>query len=181
MTNLKGWAWWRSRLVETASALVIAIGVIQLSGTVAERQKALLPAESWLTVNEVFVPNFAAGTDPEIIYDRTIHENFSAFWIAEVQHPNDNGLWTTVCTGNGVNEYDPSEVIPNNTVRLLWFTNGTCGKLRPGSYRIKTTYAMTRPGWPEKRLFVLSDTFRVVASEDELPVCPFCGRHLEAE
>lgn len=181
MSKLKSFGWWRSRLFEVAAALLIAVTVIQLSGTVAERQKELLPAESWFVLNEVYIPDFEQGTNPSMIYDRVILENHDAFWIAEVQRPNASGLWSTVCTGDGVNEYDPSEIIPNNVTDFLWYMNGSCGNLPPGSYRVKTTRTMSRPGWPQKRLFDLSNTFRVLPKGAEVPVCPFCGRGLEAE
>lgn len=161
---MKRWDWWRARFAEGAVALVIATVVIQLAGEVSDRQKYLLPASAWFVVNEVYVPDFPVGEPPDILYDREIYENFDAFWIVEVQKQTPNGLWTTVCSGNGVNEYDPSEVIPGNTVSWPWFINADC-MILPGTYRLKTTYTMTRPGWPQKRLFNLSNEFRVTARE----------------
>lgn len=172
---MKDWTFWRARIGETAIAMLIATVVVQLSGEVAERQKDLLPATSWMIVNEVYVPDFTVGDFPNVIYDREIHENFDAFWIVEVQRAADDGLWTTRCSGNGVNEYDPEETIPNNTVSWKWFTNADC-ELTPGDHRLKTTYTMTRPGWPQKRLFVLSNVFSVLNPDGS---CPKCG--LKAE
>jgi len=174
---MKSWSWWRSRLGETAVALVIVAVVVQLSGEIAERQKELLPASSWLVVNEVYVPDFEQGDYPNIIYDREIQENFDAFWIVEVQRTSDVGLWSTVCSGSGVNEYDPAEVIPDNTVSWVWFTNTECD-MDPGVHRLKTTYTMTRPGWPQKRLFVLSNEFNVLDPDGG---CPMCGRGREGD
>jgi len=161
---MKNWSFWRARLGEVAVALVIATGVIQVSREVTDRQKELLPASAWLVVNEVYVPDFPVGTEPMILYDREIRENFDAFWIVEAQRKTDAGLWTTTCSGNGVNEYDPEEVIPDNRVSWPWFMNAEC-TLLPGEYRLKTTYVMTRPGWPQKRLFNLSNEFEVTARE----------------
>jgi hypothetical protein len=159
---VRSFGWWRSRFIELSAALVIVSAVISLSGEVATRQRELLPADAWLTINEVYVPNFAIGANPEMIYDRVIHENFDGFWIVEAQTATPKGLWMTECSGNGVNEYDPTEVIPDNTVTWDWYSNGTCDLDKPGKYRLKTTYTMTRPGWPQKRIFSLSNVFTVV-------------------
>lgn len=168
------WAWWKARFIELAVALVVVTTVIQLSGEIANRQKELLPASAWFVVNEVYVPDFIEGEYPELIYNRTIRENFNGFWIVEIQSTQqaNGGLWTTVCSGSGVNEYDPAEVIPDNTVDWFWLTNTECD-MEPGVYRLKITYTMSRPGWPQKRLFVLSNTFRVLGPDGE---CPMCGR-----
>lgn len=161
---MKSVAWWRLRFMESAAAAVVVFVVIQLSVEVADRQKELLPASSWLVVNEVYVPDFPVGEFPQIIYDRDIRENFDAFWIVEVQKTVESGLWTTLCSGSGVNEYDPSEVIPDNKTTWVWFTNTEC-EMEPGEYRLKTTYTMTRLGWPRKRLFALSNQFHVTDPE----------------
>jgi hypothetical protein len=145
-----------------AVALVIATVVVQLASEVSDRQKDLLPASAWLVVNEVYVPDFEEGKPPMVLYDREIHENFDAFWIVEVQRKTVGGLWSSVCSGNGVNEYDPAEVIPNNTVSWDWYINAKC-EVPPGTYRLKTTYTMTRPGWPQKRVFNTSNEFKVTA------------------
>lgn len=168
------WAWWRSRLGETAAALVIVFVVIQLSAQLANRQKTLLPASAWFVVNEIYVPDFYPGEYPNVLYDRVIRENFDGFWIVEVQRDTSRsgGLWTTVCSGSGVNEYDPAEVIPDNTVSWAWFTNTECD-MDPGVHRLKATYTMTRIGWPQKRIFALSNEFRILDPENG---CPMCGR-----
>lgn len=163
---MKRLSWWRSRLVELSVAIIISVGVVQLSGEVADRQKELMPASAWFVINEVYVPDHPAGSDPNVIYDREIHENFDAFWIVESQRQTPNGLWTTVCTGDGVNEYDPSEVIPDNTVSWAWYTNTKCIS-PPGTYRLRTTYTMTRPGWPQKRVFSLSNEFQITDPEGD--------------
>lgn len=171
--------WWKARAVETAVALFIVSAVISLSGTIADRQKELMPASAWLTINEIYVPDFEQGTNPNIIYDRVIHENFDGFWIVEVQKQTTNGLWATECSGNGVNEYDPEEVIPDNTVSWDWFINRKC-RVEPGKYRLKMTINMTRPNWPDKRLFSLSNQFYVLTGEQarmrQTGPCPLCGR-----
>lgn len=173
--------WWKARAVETAVALFIVSAVISLSGTIADRQKELLPASAWFTVNEIYVPDFEVGALPDMIYDRVIHENFDGFWIVEVQKKTTNGMWATACSGNGVNEYDPEEVIPDNTVSWNWFIGRNCA-VDPGSYRLKMTINLTRPSWPDKRLFSLSNQFQVLTPEQAAmrgsETCPKCGVRL---
>ena len=156
--------WWKHRTVELVVALVISTGVVQVGGIVSWRQKELTPPNAWMTVREIYVPDFPADTRPDMIYDREIRENFNGYWIVEVQHKTDNGLWSTTCSGNGLNEYDPSEVIPNNTVSWPWFIGKDCA-VEPGTYRLKVSYSMTRPNWPEKRLQAISNEFKVTAPE----------------
>ena len=154
--------WLKRRLVELTFALVITTGVIQIAGLVAWRQKELTPPNAWLAIREIYVPDFIVGERPDLIYDREIRENFNAFWIVEVQRKNDAGLWSTVCSGNGLNEYDPSEVIPNNTVSWPWLIGEDCEDIIAGTYRFRVSYSMSRPAWPEKRLTSLSNEFHVL-------------------
>lgn len=139
---------------------MIVAAVIQISTKETLRQRDLLPAESWFVVNEVYVPDFRAGENPSLIYNRTIREDFTGFWIVEVQRKQPDGLWATACSGNGISEYDKTEVIPNNTVTWEWFIGRPCPPT-PGVHRLRVTYTMKRPGWPEKRLFTTSNEFRV--------------------
>jgi hypothetical protein len=157
--------WWKRRLIELAIALTISSGVIHLGVAVSARQKELTPPNAWLAVREIYVPDFRVDEFPNLIYDREIRSNFHGYWIVEVQRQTVEGLWSTSCSGDGVNEYDPSEVIPNNTVSWSWFIGNDCsGLLEPGRHRLKVSYSMTRPGWPEKRITAFSNEFEVLAA-----------------
>lgn len=158
--------WWRRRAIELAVALAVSTGVIHLGSAVSNRQKELTPPNAWLGVREIYVPDFKLGDWPSLIYDREIRENFNGYWIVEVQRQTSSeDLWTTECSGDGINEYDPSEIIPNNTVSWVWFVGTDCESLmEPGLHRLKVSYSMTRPGWPEKRLTVFSNLFEVLAA-----------------
>ena len=160
MSRFSELQWWKRRTVELAVALIIAAGIIQIAGAVSWRQKELTAPNAWFVVWEIYVPDFPADKRPDLIYDREIRENFNAYWIVELQKKTDNGLWSTACSGNGLNEYDPSEVIPGNTVSWPWFIGDDC-KVTPGVYRLKASYSMSRPNWPEKRTSAISNEFRV--------------------
>lgn len=157
--------WWKRRLVELAVALALSTGVVQIAGIVSWRQKELTPPNAWLAIREIYVPDFAMGETPDLIYDREIRANFNGYWIVEVQKKTEAGLWSTVCSGNGINEYDPSEVLPNNTVSWRWFIGEKCEALGVGVYRFRASFSMSRPGWPEKRLTALSNEFRVLPAD----------------
>lgn len=159
---MKTFAWWKHRFFELLAALGLASFVIVISQAVAERQQELVPANSWLMVNEIFVPDFLSGQDVVLIYDRNILEPFEGFMIAEVQSQSSTGLWLTMCSGSTVRDFFPGEVIENNTVSWSWFIGNAC-EVDPGQYRLRVTYTMTRPGWPAKRIFVLSNRFNVRA------------------
>lgn len=159
---MKTWAWWKLRLFETGIALVLSTSLIAVSGVVADRQKGAIPAAAWLRVNEVYVPDHPSGSNPAMIYDRVIGDSFEGFWIVEVQRQTYTGLWGTVCSGSGVSQYVPGKVIENNTVTWDWFVGDAC-PVPPGLYRLRITYTLSKPGWPPKRVFALSNEFKVGA------------------
>lgn len=151
---------WFPWLLEATVALVLAFFVIQISSSISERRRQLLPASSWFVVNEVFVPDHARGVNPDLVYDRLIRENFVAFWIVEVQKVSSEGLFQTECSGFGTNEYNRDEVLENNLMSWVQLIGREC-VVPPGSYRLRISYTMKRPGWPEKELLVISNLFNV--------------------
>lgn len=163
------WAWWRLRLIELSFALIVVYVVIQLAQAVGERQEALLqrqkdllPASAWFEVHEIYVPDHEVGSNPLLKYDRTIHESFTGFWIVEVQLVRPDGLFTNVCSGDGVNDYDLDEILENDEVTWEWMLDRPCA-VPDGQYRLRASYVMTRPDWPEKRVMAYSNVFRVTS------------------
>jgi hypothetical protein len=148
------------RLIEAAVALVIAGGVINLSTLAQDARRAAVPTSTIFEVNEVFVPDHMQGEDPVVIYDRTIHQDFRGFWIAEVQRRDANDLNFPACPGAGVSDYETTDVIPGDKVTLSWLIGRRCD-VAPGRYRIRLSYDITIPGWPLKTLTVFSNTFTV--------------------
>ena len=154
------WNFWARRLLELTAALMLTYLVIQLSVAVGQRQKDVLPASAWFAVNEVYVPDHAEGSNPFMIYDRSIRENVRGFWIAEVQRVGSDGLFQNECSGFGTSDYDTTEVIVDNTVSWEWFIGRPCA-VPPGRYRIRVSYTLKRAGWPEKEVLAFSNTFTV--------------------
>lgn len=159
--RLKSWDWWRSRLSELTIALVLVYVIIQISASVGQRERELLPATAWFEVDEIFVPDHAQGTNPNLIYNRTIKETFVGHWIVEAQRLQPNGFFKNECSGSGVNEYDPTEVIVDDTVTWAWMFGKPCA-VPAGTYRLKAIYTLTKPGWPEKGYIEFSNVFTVL-------------------
>lgn len=156
--------WAILRTGELAAAVALAGAIITVSHVVAERQKIATPAEAWLQVNEIFVPDHAPDQDFAVVYDATTRESFDFFRIAEVQQKTEQGIWITVCSGSTLGSSEPSAVLVNNTVTWGWLVGPSC-TMPPGDYRLRVTYSLSKPGWPIKRVFVLSNVFNVRGRE----------------
>lgn len=153
-TKIKRWG------SEAIIAFLLFYMVIQLSERFAQQQQAMVPADAWFRVNEVFVPDHKSGSNPALIYDRTILENFRGFFVVEVQQQLDNGLWFSICSGSGLSDYEVGEAIPDNTVTWDWFVTRPCD-VPPGTYRVRTSWELKRIGWPTKEAVSLSNVFKV--------------------
>jgi hypothetical protein len=152
--------WWRNRLAELAVAIVIAIGVIYFSNLSIQQYRATIPPNAWIAINEVFVPDYAAGEDPLIIYDRTVRQNFSGLWVVEVQREEPDALFSPVCVGTGATNYSTDVVLPERRVALSWYIGKDCN-LKPGRYRLRSTWTIQMPDWPEKKTSNTSNIFTV--------------------
>jgi hypothetical protein len=151
---------WKQRILEAVIATALAVLTIQVITHFRMIARDAVPVSAWFSVTEIFVPDHLAGTDPVMVYDRTIFENVRGFWIVEVQRREYGDLSFTECTGYGINDYDVSDVIPENKVSLSWFIGRQCN-LKPGTYRLRVSYSFKKDGWPVKDLTVLSNTFVV--------------------
>lgn len=145
---------------EFVVAFLLFYIVVDLSNRFAEQQQAMVPADSWFKVNEIFVPDHKSGSNPLMVYDRQIFENFRGFFIVEVQQQLANGLWFSACSGSGVSDYEISEAIPDSTVTWEWFVFRPC-PVPPGAYRLRASWEMRKSGWPTKETVSLSNVFKV--------------------
>ncbi len=152
--------WVRRRLGELVMAALLAFVVVQFAERINERDMNMVPADAWFRVNEVYVPDHVSGSNPSVIYDREIFENFRGFYIVEVQRKLENGLWWSECSGSGVSDYEKGEAIPDNTVDWVWYISSEC-TVPPGIYRLRSSWEMKRPDWPTKNVVALSNEFRV--------------------
>lgn len=150
----------RVRTAEATVALFLASIMIQIVTFVLEERQKSVPASEWLTINEIFVPDHMIGTNPPVIYDREVFEQFRGFKLVEVQLLDINGLMFTECSEVEVNEYFPADIIPGKTVSWEWLVGHPC-QVGPGVYRLRVSYELRREGWPEKRIVVLSNVFTI--------------------
>ena len=98
--------------------------------------------DDWMIVNAVTVPDFAAGTDPVILYDRTISKRFRAYWTVELQELTAHGAVHVCDSGEPQgNDYDPEEALAR--VRLFSWYMGRASPcdVSPGlNYVVKTIW-----------------------------------------
>ena len=149
----------------------MALVLLQLFTTLIEirrdgKMQSVEP-DAWWEVNEIFVPDHVEGSNPEMVYDRTVREDHRGFWVAEVQRVvvgAKGTVFSQACTGSGVDDYETTDFIPGNTVTWNWFLGRPC-VVPPGEYRIQLTKDMTKPGWPVKQSRDLSNVFTVEPSE----------------
>jgi len=161
----KTWEFWRFRAIELAVAIVIMIGVIYFTNLVTKQYRASIPPNAWFAVAEVFIPDHAEGEDPQIIYDRSVRQDFSGMWVVEIQRQEPGALFSPACVGSGVTEYRIDTVLPDRRVPLSWFLGKDC-KLKAGSYRMRATWTIQLPDWPEKKTTYTSDIFKVLPASN---------------
>lgn len=152
---------WRYRVIEFAVALFIVACAIYITNNLQQRERASVAAATWFTVANIYVPDHKAGENPEMTYDRTIKEPFQGFWVVEVQRQAADGAFSLECSGSGVNDYEPQDYIPNNTVSWKWFIGKDCSEIPPGTYRLRASWVLRRPDWPEKSIVTYSNLFKV--------------------
>ena len=155
--------WWRYRVIEFCIGLVTFSCIMYLIGNIQQRSRESVAAGTWFVVSDIFVPDHEVGSNPEMTYDRTIKGEFQGFWVVEVQRQDTDGSFTLECSGSGVNEYEPRDYIPNNTVRWDWFIGKSCADIPPGDYRLRASWVLRRSNWPEKTVVKYSNPFKVMA------------------
>jgi hypothetical protein len=154
-------AWWRYRVLEILVAICCLAAILYLRDKWVESVRADVSPAAWLSINDIYIPDHAVGDAPEITFDRTIKEEFQGYWIVEVQKRDAEGNFHLVCTANGIRNYDPAYVIPNKSVGWKVFAGGQCAGLSSGEFRVRVTWIMRKPGWPEKTLVKYSNVFSI--------------------
>lgn len=158
------------KLKYRVAEIFVALGIVAILFPLIDRVKLMqrynVPASAWLSVNSIYVPDFVSGTNPMMTYDRRIIEEFQGFWVVEVQqHDGATGAFVLRCSGSGVNDYEPGDYIPENVVTWSWFIGKPCTELPPGDYRLRTSWILKRPAWPEKQVVAYSNMFKVLPAK----------------
>jgi len=155
-------------LKQLAVALVLSVPLMALVDRFRQEQREIIPASAWFEVNSIYVPSFLVGENPRITYDRAVKEPFRGFWVVEVQRKDpESNAFVLECHGSGVNDYEPADYIPQNSVTWEWFVGDKCADIPVGEYRLRVSWVMKRPNWPEKEVVAYSDgPFFVTARPD---------------
>lgn len=160
--------WWGARITEVFIALALAYLTINMIEYREAVSKANVPASDWFELHEIYVPDHTVGSNPKMIYDRSILIGHRGFWVAEAQKVDPDGregLFQNACTGSGVSDYDLDDALgPDNEVDWNWFFGRPC-VIPPGTYRIQLTRDMTKPGYPAKQDRGYSNTFHVLPAK----------------
>lgn len=143
---------------------LLIFALIAMSMPMWEVSKYATSADSWLIVTDVKIHDSKVGKTPKMEVDRTIVDNFTGEWIAEVEKYNKlTKEFSVVCTGYGKNDYTTKDKLPSgNKLNLDWWTYPT--KYTPtiaGSYRVKTKWVIKPLNYPKKEVRNTSNVFKV--------------------
>lgn len=155
------WTSVRARMIELAIGVLLLHMIVSGLELRKEHQRDLLPPQAWFEVFSLYVPDHPQGANPVLLYDRTIRESFTGLWVVEVQRREPNGSFSNECSGSGVSEYEPRDVLPDNGVTWEWFLGRKCA-VEPGTYRLMAVYDMRKDGYPMKRYKATSNVFEVI-------------------
>lgn len=102
-----------------------------------------LPASYWLTVTSVHVHDAPQGIAPRMSVIRTIHRDFSATWVAEVEQETSFGFVVMPeCTAGMKQNYRIENKLPER-LDLDWWTYPVKCRPKPGRYRVDTSWTLT--------------------------------------
>ena len=126
-------------------------------------RKGTNPVE-FFEVKQVYVPDFEYGKDPEIVYDRSIKQNFTGTWNAELQLI-DGSSYRSVCRGHNESNYSPNKMLPD-PVTLSYYLDKEnlklqCPDIVPGKYRLETVWVIHVVGYPEMSITYVSNVFEI--------------------
>ncbi len=109
----------------------------------------------------VNVPDFSAGQNPLVLYDRKIHQGFNGDWTVEVKILDGKN---TVCRGGATNvTYDIDEKLDPSKITFDWFVGSDCSKtLKSGMYYLEVNYRLRIEGRPVRYMTIQSNIFRVL-------------------
>ncbi len=139
-----------SSLAQLLTASAVAAVFILGGRHLLDRWLDYFPAETWMKIEEVSVPDHKAGEDPKIFYNRLVTSGteFRADWHVEARRADDITSTLDVCRGDGQSTYSPGEgPIP---YKLSYYMNAKCN-LAPGCYRLHTSWFVIYGNWRAKR------------------------------
>lgn len=163
--DMKSPVYWGGKLIEIMMAGAVALGLLIFLDAREKQQRDSVEASDWFVVNDIYIPDHEVGSNPLLIYDRTVIEPHRGFWVVEAQRQTVPGeaRFFNECSGSGVDNYDMVDLIPEEGVRWDWFFGRDC-TVPPGTYRVEMTKDMVKPGYTSKTMLPeYSNTFTVYA------------------
>lgn len=138
-----------------------------------QAEKAAAPAQNWFEVSSVFIPSHEVGTDPVVIYNRTIKKPFQGRYVAEAHNVAAPNIVVN-CSGTGTYFYKPTDKLPE-TITLSWLVgrgqNDPC-VLPVGDYYIEFNWYIWPEGYQTKFLEFRSVVFSVIPKGAQLYITP---------
>jgi hypothetical protein len=150
---------WKEAILGICVAVMLIMALDSLNRFIRER----VSADNFFEVSRIYVPDFAVGENPKMIYDYQIKEDFHGFYYVEIFNLRDDGRMILVCRGNGSKLYKTNTIIrdPKQT-DLDWYANNECSKyLTEGRYQIFTSWIIMLDDYPSKTTFKISNVFEV--------------------
>lgn len=125
------------------------------------------PPRYWLVVRSIEVHDAERGACPRMSVDRAVRHPFQGQWTVNIQRPTSDGWTTLPPIYRDVYPYDPDTALPEDLDLKWWVADprpdaeaAVCN-LPPGRYRLRTTWAITRPDGSVARLEGPSAEFTV--------------------
>jgi hypothetical protein len=132
----------RERLLEVVIAWMMFTVIVLLYNHFQSLARENAPVTEYFEVRQIAVPDHIVGTNPEIIYDRSVNKSFSGRYTVEVQEAGTLQALTK-CTGSEEANYTPEKQLPEGGATLFWFIGKEC-LIPPGSYRLEACWEVRR-------------------------------------
>lgn len=107
-------------------------------GAIANFTRSIVPNSHFMEITMKIVNDTRTGVSPILVVERFINQEFVAEWTVTVREVGDAGL-SVVCVGRGRAHYSPKTLLPNPVSLDWWIGHNKC-QLRPGRYRIDTSW-----------------------------------------
>jgi len=158
-------------MIKRVDAYAALVGAVLIAGWMAYYSgvKEAAPATDFFVVNTLSIPDFVEGTDPVMVYDRTIKKDFLGTFMVEIRATTATANYT-VCSNSGSRSYTVGKKLPE-TITLKWFVDRDCGLLA-GQYVAETTWKIEAQGYPMKEYSAVSNVFRVIPKGGQLYIKP---------
>lgn len=163
-------------------SILVAILVVTLwekYTTYVENQR---PASDWFTFNRITVPDFEQGSDPIVLYDRTVKQPFYGEGKSEVREVGANG-GDVLCSGGWSRAYEPTDVLDPKKVTFQWILGATVTPspcvLPPGQYVVWFSLRVRPLNGVTREVVATTDPFIVYPKGGQIFVTPEQVRKLE--